>query len=296
VLGECQPTVFVTTVGSARVVSLSVYAGYVYYTTADSVLRQPTGSGTAGSVASAQAAPTAVRADAGGVHWCNYPLAMPTNMALVTAAFDGSKVTPLVTLQTIARCPSLASDGTNLYWGDELGRVWTVPIAGGAAPLVHDGGAGAVEAIALDSTSIYVSQYDVALQKLPRTGPADAAPTPLTSFAVGEAASELVLDGAYLYWPGFIAHPPTINRVPTAGGAPNEVLVTNVSPSSLMVDASYVYFIDASTPASVRRIPKSGGPATTLYTASAGSTLGPAGMDAAAIYFAEGTRIMKLAK
>lgn len=128
-------------IASGKVGGVAVFGGRLYWTLA------PTYLGTDGRVfganldgsgvqelASGQATPQPIVADASGIYWLNYGTA-PTNGAVMSV--PAGATTPVVFADAQPRPVSLAVDGSNVYWftfagndGSESG-VYKKPKAGG---------------------------------------------------------------------------------------------------------------------------------------------------------------------
>lgn len=96
--------------GFTRSDGITVYAKYVYWTTADSVLRVSEAGGTTETVADAQSGPSGIAVDASGVYWTN----RSSNGTIQHAALAGGPVETLATGQNDPH--GIALDATTVYW------------------------------------------------------------------------------------------------------------------------------------------------------------------------------------
>jgi sugar lactone lactonase YvrE len=89
---------------------ITVYDGYVYWTTTNSVLRVPTGGGATETVASSQASPAGVAVDSSGVYWAN----RSSSGTIQHVTSPGANVQTLATGQNDPH--GIALDANTVYW------------------------------------------------------------------------------------------------------------------------------------------------------------------------------------
>lgn len=134
----------------------------------------------------------------------------------------------------------LQTDGSSVYWydydangGAVGGSINSVPVDGGPVGTVA-GGLAAVNAFAIDSTSVYWAEHDFAsgfgsIKSAPKSG----------------GAVTVLVDG-------------------TDGGTPPGSNLMVFFPGGVTTDTNYVYWSDASGGGVVRRVAKDGGPVTDI--------------------------------
>ncbi|MGB8294230.1 MAG: hypothetical protein WCG85_02260 [Polyangia bacterium] len=214
----------------------------------------------------------------------------------------------LVTLATLASVESvrdIAVDNSSLYWTvagwaadgnvnhDSLNKV---PLGGGTpTPLVSDDNM--IENIAVDAFGVYWvrwvspmtdSTYDI--MKVPLAGG-----TPTTLANGGQ--SWIALGAGGVYWMTGSA----LMRVSLDGGTPVPVASVQGFPSSIAVDAAYVYWTkfgtfsygsEETTDGTVMKVPVGGG--TPIMVASAQDAPHALVVDATSVYWIAGGSVMKM--
>ena len=188
-----------------------------------------------------------------------------------------------ITLTTASHPDRLAVDGTTVYW-TEPSTVRKISKAGGS-PFTVTSIVGPSD-IAVDVTNVYFTRWYTpgplmgALMKVPLAG---GAAVELYSNQNMPSAFAIDATDAYINSNGGI-----LARIPLGGGAA-QYLNTAAGLTGIAVDASDIYFADAS---GVRKAPKTGGPAATLATGTVGQIV----LDDTFVYYAAGTGVMKVGK
>lgn len=184
----------------------------------------------------------------------------------------------------------VALDDTFVYFGDNAGNIKKVPKTGGAVSAVATyPGNRVITGVAVDATHIYVGVVGAlplgytanvgAIAAVPKTG---GTFTTLTTLATN--VIYLDVDGTHVYWnsygyfpgPGWPQANGFIARVPKAGGAV-ELLATGLATSdNFALDGNDVYFGEtgyvspAFTVGGIKKVAKTGGAVTTLYSGVTG--------------------------
>jgi hypothetical protein len=176
---------------------------------------------------------------------------------------------------------SLASDGTNVYFG-VLGRpeqsgVWQASISGGDPMRLAPGWANGV---AVDATSVYW-WHSEGVTSIPIGG---GTPSPI---AEGQRAGSIALDATNVYWTN--ATDGTVMKVPKGGGAATVLASGQSQPTAIAVDADNVYW--HGTDGTIKKVPIGGGDETLLV-----SGVGWGGMAVADkhLYWTNGSNVMKV--
>ena len=216
---------------------IAVRDGFVYWTTAaGTVIKVPSGGGTAVTLASGQLHPSSVAVDSESVYWTNSGSNPCQWEATTCASSDGSLVkapigggAPTTLAAGLCTPDSVALDATSVYAADPAaGTLLKVPITGGAPVLLASGLLG-LKSIAADSTGVYVNTGESILS-FPSAG---GSPMTLASGfqraageenGCGQSLPELIVDASGVYWTtgaDSSAQPPaTLQKLPPGGGTP----------------------------------------------------------------------------
>ncbi len=152
---------------------------------------------------------------------------------------------------------AIAIDSTHVYWGDSLGAVGKVPLAGGTPTTLNNGG-GQVLSLAVDSTHVYWMD-DVGTMK--KVSLNNGARTTLYSAPMG-GGGDLVIDSTHAYI--FDGADFAVKKIPLSGGTPITLAEADVAPeASLALDSTHVYWGDLMY---LYRVPKTGGTPDTLVS------------------------------
>jgi hypothetical protein len=285
-----------------------------------SVNKVPTAGGTPTVIASAQSSPSAIAVNATGVYWTNAP--SPDSDAgieggvVMTAPLDGGPATILASTQFEFINPLLeyllgpgqvAVDATNAYWIG-AGTVMKAPLSGGT-PTTLASGQDFPLAIAVDSTSVYWSNYCACIGGGTITkAPIDGGASEILAIGLSNP-SAIAIDESSIYWvdeePAFGAEElvaENVKKVSLDGGLPI-TLASGLSPANvagLVLDATYVYWFDAC--GSIMRCAKNGCNNQPRVLASGTAVTGIMGMavDGTSVYWttmsadASGGTVMKL--
>jgi hypothetical protein len=184
---------------------------------------------------------------------------------------DSSSVskTPATLVASAPFLTAMLADGASLYWADNSGNLWSVPLAGGdSTPLASTNVSDQFPSLALDANNLYVSNGTL-IASVPIAGGT------LTTLATAAGpTSALVLGGGSLYWAtGFtnpaVANSAAINQVSTQGGNMATVAANLDAPAYLAVDDVNVYWADIAA-GTISAMPLAGGNVTTLVSNQGG--------------------------
>jgi hypothetical protein len=173
---------------------------------------------------------------------------------IVRAAADGTAPAPVAKDDMMAT--GCAVDADSVYWLSGTG-VMKAPKAGGASRvLVPEPAMSAAKApIALDATHVYWIDAHGWLRRAPK----DGGPAQSLGHA-GIAPSAMAVDATHAWWTDELGG---VRRVRKEGGAPTEDFAAHEPGlDDLALDGAYVYWTNVDA---VRRAPKSGGAALTVY-------------------------------
>ncbi len=208
----------------------------------------------------------------------------------------------------------LQTDGTSVYWydynpngGATGGSIFSVPVDGGSTVVVASGLA-AVNAVAIDSTSVYWAEHDFAsgygsIKSSPKSGGAatllafsssDANPPPGSTLPVF-FPSGITTDTNNVYWSDALGGG-TLRRVAKDGGTVTDIS-TNVGGSWLELDSNTdpttIYYANGgggagtTEPAVFYSMPIDGGVPTTLATITGAYDVIGFGVDSSKLYAAD---------
>lgn len=190
----------------------------------------------------------------------------------------------------------LAINSTQLFWGRDTSEghpmgltIWAIPKTGGAAVHLADG---SPDAMVADDAFLYWT--DTAFLYSVPVGGGDASQLryePLLSIG------QLALDETGALYYGTARGMGNNGAVHRMQNRVDTVLVDSQNVASIAVDATHVYYVDYSLGIpSLRRVPRSGGAAETIYSCG-NSCPGALVVDSANLYFrAEGGQVMALSK
>jgi hypothetical protein len=140
----------------------------------------------------------------------------------------------------------IAVDGTHAYWtvpgsctgqNSCTGTILRVPLVGGEVETIASVQA-YPEFIAVDSTRVYWSNYEIAtLMSAPKDG---GTPVTLASGAGNPESEVIAVDATSLYWT--TAEGGTVMKVPLGGGAATTLASGQMNPAGIAVDDTSVYW------------------------------------------------------
>jgi hypothetical protein len=158
---------------------------------------------------------------------------------------------------------ALLADGSSVYWADNTGAVWSVPLGGGTPlQLASTGVSDQFPSIALDANNVYIAN-GTAISSVPIGG---GALTNLTTASGNTAA--LAIQAGSLYWVTE-SSPETINEMSAQGGSVATIASNLEAPSYIVNDANNVYWADIGT-GDINSIPNGGGNVTVLVSNQGG--------------------------
>jgi hypothetical protein len=202
------------------------------------------------TIASAQPTPYYLAINPTGVYWLGAD-------AVMQAPLDGGAPT---TLASGVGNGGIAADSANVYFG-AFPDVFKVPLDGG--PAVDLGTGVTNDSIIVGPSAVfgtYASSGGMTLVGVPLDG---SGTRTLDQTLAPSNCYGLASDSEYVYWSNFAGTAP-IMKTPIDGG-PSSVLAMGSIVFGVAVDATYVYWADVGS-GNVWRVPKCGGPATTVAT------------------------------
>jgi hypothetical protein len=202
-----------------------------------------------------------IAVDATSVYW--------TNGDVMKVPIGGGEAKALAVANATG---ALAVNQTSVFWADS-NALMKVAIAGGTPTTVASG---SITGIALDAANLYFAG-DQRVIKVPLQG---GTPTALAS---GQTPTNLAVDAENAYWTNAVGSggSSSIMKVPIVGGIPTTLVAGIALPFGMALDATSLYFIDASK---VKKVPLAGGAQTTLTTETADLPFAVA-VDATSVYW-----------
>lgn len=116
--------------------------------------------------------------------------------------------------------------------------------------------------------------------------------TGVTTLALAEDPSVGTIDETHVYW----AERSAILKVPKTGGEPVTLAETEGMPISVAVDETDVYWTRYQPGDRLQRVPKAGGPVTTLALDHEGGSFLQLALDATSVYWIRGEEILRIPK
>jgi hypothetical protein len=244
---------------------IAVDSAYVYYSALDdnTVRRVPKGGGP--SVTIAPLAGERYLVDSGYVYWTSGT--SPLGASVFRISSESSSPESLATADW-SPAPSIALDDHFVFVAPSWGTVSRMPKSGGTPVALADAPPPAfTDAVLADGSNVYLAGDDGRLLAIPKTG----GPTVLLAHGVINA-SQMVEDARFIY-----AQTAGLVRIPKDGSQAT-TLVADASPSAIAVDESFVYWTAnegtvKDERVTLRKLPKSGGAPTTLWSAAFSSSV-----------------------
>jgi hypothetical protein len=153
--------------------------------------------------------------------------------------------------------------GPDVGLGSGPAGLMSVPLAGGAVSLVATGFVN--DPIAIGSRGVYGSSYsrDLLLEA-PFGGGAAVALTPGDVLSGSDTTYGIAVDAHWIYWTQWM-DPTTVLKAPIEGGAATTLTSAPGAGFGIAVDATSIYF---ATERGIMKVALTGGPATTLSTSA----------------------------
>lgn len=225
--------------------SITADGSSVYWSSVDGISRMPRDGGMPELLTAGPGLVMSLAVDGTSVYWTSRGSlgAEPTG-GVHKVPIEGGPVQTLADQQTDPR--GLMVTATEVYWasagvsGQPSGSIARVPLDGGPAAIIASGLAGPA-GIAVDATRIYWSGGDGTVSAMAIKG---GAPTVVAS-APGVPGSDLVLEGANLYWTtGGDAHR-QVMQAPAAGGEAIPLTPGDANAQGFALDDENVYWTDS---------------------------------------------------
>jgi hypothetical protein len=174
---------------------------------------------------------------------------------------------------------SIALDGTNVYWTTRS-AVRRMPKAGGTPTSLFSAQELPSDMIADDQNLYWANRTARRIMRGAKTG---GQGTP-----IGDGFGGLGQDAEFVYWlvDSTTTTPITVMRARKDGSGTPELLGSAPSLEPLAVDGQFIYWPEANMGRRVQRMPKAGGAATDIYTASADRSVAVVRLDETSVYFA----------
>jgi hypothetical protein len=139
--------------------------------------------------------------------------------------------------------PDIATDGQNLYYGEEIGggreRIVKVPASGGRAQRVAECDVPGVRPIAVDAANVYWATDGNSIMK---ASFANGRVTKVTDGLSGGVTS-LASDGDYLWWSERHGEEGAVHRVAVGGGPIKTIATGQWSVERIMLDETNAYWL-----------------------------------------------------
>jgi hypothetical protein len=211
-----------------------------------------------GIVVATGSSPFAITVDNTNVYW--------TDLGLGTVASIPIAGGTATTLATGLVTPYyLQHDATSLYWGLDADDIEQIPLAGGTPVPLQTPNNTLLSGLAVDATTVYhVEDYtvpqDCSVVAVPKRGGTRVI---LASGGSWQSPTGITVSGGTVFWGA--GNPGAILMVPVGGGT-TTTLVSGVSPTALVADATNVYWTDGS--GAVMKVAQAGGTPVTLATSA----------------------------
>ena len=213
-------------------------------TSSGSIMKMDLDGGSLTALATAQGEPVTLAIDSSHVYWTNFGWMGAST--IVRADLDGSNATTIGTGTSV----SWIAVGAGYVWwaGNGANGPATVTRAelDGSNPTIMLTTTGGFDGIGVDSTSLYATDWEK-LVSVPVDG---GTPTTLATYSPEETSASIVSDGPNLYWS--VAFDLEVTGL---DGGVTTAFATGPPPMSIVVDASYVYWL-SDNPQTLSRLPK----------------------------------------
>jgi hypothetical protein len=162
---------------------------------------------------------------------------------------------------------ALATDGTNLFWGRNVGfaPIYSAPLSGG--PTISFGGAQTgIDDLAVANGTIFWGTY-TGIGGIIGSASTDGG-NARTLATTDDTHLWLASDGVNVYWVGWGASSGDVWQMPVDGGSPINLAANQAGPYGIAVDDASVFW---TTGGSVQKVPIAGGHISTIAAAQSGA-------------------------
>jgi hypothetical protein len=185
--------------------------------------------------------------------------------------------TTVVTGETIT---SIASDGTDVYWADQVGRIHSVPVAGGTPKTLAT-----VNGVTNDGAQIIVDGSNVYFAAGPDVVSVPKSGGAVVTLASSQNAASIAATGGDIFWTNMfngVGSTGSVNRIAAGGGKVTTLASKLDVPIMLAVDANRAFWVDLGA-GDVKSVPLDGGAVSVL--ASSDGNIGGVASDGSYVYW-----------
>jgi hypothetical protein len=220
------------------------------------------------TLAIGQLSPSQLAIDGNSVYWVNTGAEKADDTSVAKVPLAGGAVTVLVSGVAEPRGIVVDSSRVYFAAGPDEGLgsgpagLMSVPLAGGAVSLVATGFDN--DPIAIGPWGVYGSSLQNLLLEAPLAGGAAVALTPRDVLSGSDTTYGIAVDAHWVYWTQWM-DPTTVLKAPIEGGAATTLTSAPGAGFGIAVDATSIYF---ATGQGIMKVALTGGPATTLSTSA----------------------------